>query len=173
VEWPKDGDGCRWKPELRQVYLRGIGTVKVTVHRPVKGLVKTITVKREGRRWSLVLSCDHVPAKPLPGTGATAGIDLGINVFVATSDGNLVENPRHARKASDHLASAQQVLARKKPGSGNRKRQREVVANRHRKITNQRRDSTISSRGASSATTTCWRSKTLPSRRCPARHLPR
>ena len=29
VEWPKDGDGVRWLPEARRVYLQGIGQVKV------------------------------------------------------------------------------------------------------------------------------------------------
>jgi putative transposase len=44
VEWPKDGDGCRWHPEIRRVYLQGIGQVKVTVHRQVQGRVKTIKI---------------------------------------------------------------------------------------------------------------------------------
>ncbi|WP_336513628.1 transposase [Mycobacteroides abscessus] len=64
VEWPKDGDGARWRPEHDRVYLQGIGQVKVTVHRQVQGRVKTIAVKRQGRRWMLVLSCDDVPASP-------------------------------------------------------------------------------------------------------------
>jgi putative transposase len=140
IEWPKDGDGCRWKPEHRQVYLQGIGNVKVSAHRPVEGVVKTISVKREGRRWFLVLSCDHVPTRPLPSRGTVVGIDLGINVFVATSDGELVENPKHGRRGAQRLAAAQQVLARKQRGSNNRRRQREVVGNRHRKVANQRRD---------------------------------
>jgi putative transposase len=29
VEWPSDGDGCRWKPDTGRVYLQGIGDVKV------------------------------------------------------------------------------------------------------------------------------------------------
>ncbi len=33
VEWPKDGDGARWLPEQRRVYLQGIGRVKVDLHR--------------------------------------------------------------------------------------------------------------------------------------------
>ena len=60
VEWPKDGDGARWLPEQRRVYLQGIGQVKVHLHRQVRGRVKTIQIKRQGRRWMLVLSCDDV-----------------------------------------------------------------------------------------------------------------
>jgi putative transposase len=140
VEWPKDGDGCRWKPEHRQIYLQGVGNVKATVHRRVEGVVKTVSVKREGRRWFLVLSCDDVPPKPLPAARAAVGIDVGLNVFLATSDGEMVANPRYGRKTARRLAVAQQALARKKRGSNNRRRQREVVASRHRKVANQRRD---------------------------------
>ncbi|MFB9473564.1 hypothetical protein [Nonomuraea salmonea] len=56
VEWPKDGDGCRWDsqpehPTATYVRLQGIGHVRVHQHRPVRGRVKTISVKREGSRW--------------------------------------------------------------------------------------------------------------------------
>ncbi|MDA8288144.1 MAG: transposase [Actinomycetota bacterium] len=140
VEWPKDGDGCRWHPEAARVYLQGIGHVKVTVHRAVEGRVKTISVKREGRRWFLVLSCDDVPVKPLEPTGKTVGIDVGIASFATTSEGHHIDNPRWGRQAADDLARAQGVLARKKRGSANRRAARETVAARHRKVTNQRRD---------------------------------
>ena len=72
VEWPKDGDGARWRPDTRRVYLQGIGQVKVRVPRAVQGRVKTIQIKRQGRYWMLVLSCDEVPASPLPANGRVA-----------------------------------------------------------------------------------------------------
>ena len=81
VEWPKDGDGARWLPEQRRVYLQGIGQVKVELHREVAGRVKTIQIKRQGRRWMLVLSCDD-------------------------SNGQHVDNPRWARAAAGRLAAA-------------------------------------------------------------------
>ncbi|WP_229799190.1 RNA-guided endonuclease InsQ/TnpB family protein, partial [Planomonospora parontospora] len=99
VTWPKDGDGCRWDsqpehPTAAFVRLQGVGHVRVNQHRPVRGRVKTISVKREGSRWYVVLSCDEVPAQPLPATGAVAGIDLGVASLVTTSDGTHVANPR-------------------------------------------------------------------------------
>ena len=140
VEWPKDGDGARWLPEQRRVYLRGIGQVKVHLHRQVQGRVKTIQVKRQGRRWLVVLSCDDVPTNPLPGTGCHAGVDVGIVRYATLSDGTGVDNPRWGRTAADRLVAAQQRLARAKRRSTNRDRKRETVAARHRKIANQRRD---------------------------------
>jgi putative transposase len=140
VEWPKDGDGARWLPESRRVYLQGIGQVKVHLHRRVDGRVKTIQIKRQGRRWVLVLSCDDVPTNPLPATGTQAGVDVGIAAFATLSDGTTVENPRWARKAADTLQVAQQRLQRAKRDSNNRVARRETVAARHRKIANRRKD---------------------------------
>ena len=140
VEWPKDGDGARWRPGDRRVYLQGIGQVKVDLHRPALGRVKTIQIKRQSRRWVLVLSCDDVPSNPLPATGRQAGIDVGIVSFATTSDGEQIDNPRWGRGSADRLAAAQQRLARAKRGSKNRQRRRETIAARHRKIANQRKD---------------------------------
>lgn len=140
VEWPKDGDGARWSPDTSRVYLKGIGRVKVSAHRPVRGRVKTIQIRREGGRWMLILSCDDVPPNPLPATGKQVGVDLGIATFATTSDGLHVENPRWARKAAEKLTAAQRRLTRTQRTSKNRSRQRHTVAARHRKIANQRKD---------------------------------
>jgi putative transposase len=140
VEWPKDGDGCRWHSNTRKVYLQGIGHVKVTAHRQVQGRVKTIQVRRQGRRWMLILSCDQVPTRPLEPTRAAVGIDVGIASFATTSDGQHLPNPRFGRTAAARLGTAQQVLARKQRGSNNRAKARATLAARHRKLANQRRN---------------------------------
>jgi putative transposase len=140
VVWPEDGDGARWHPETKRVYLQGIGQVKVSAHREVRGRVKTIQVRREGRHWMLILSCDDVPANPMPATGQRVGLDVGITSFVTTSDGVQVQNPRWSRTAAARLTTAQRRLAGRQRGSNNRETARRTVATRHRKIANQRRD---------------------------------
>jgi putative transposase len=144
VEWPKDGDGCRWDacPDSGavRVYLQGVGHVRVHAHRKVEGRVKTIAVKREGKRWFLVLSCDDVAALNLPATGSAVGIDMGVASFLTTSDGGQVENPRHGRANADRLAAAQRDLARKKRGSGRRHKAVAWVAAHHGKVRRQRLD---------------------------------
>ncbi|MFF0623407.1 RNA-guided endonuclease InsQ/TnpB family protein [Streptomyces sp. NPDC004296] len=114
VEWPRDGDGCKWDPTPHDVQtrvrLQGVGHVRVHQHRPVRGRVKTIGVKREGARWFVVLSCDGIPTEPLPTTGREVGIDMGITHFVTTSDGQHFENPRHLANLAEALAAAQRTL---------------------------------------------------------------
>jgi putative transposase len=140
VEWPKDGDGCRWRPDSRRVYLQGIGQVRATVHRQVHGRVKTIQVHRQGRHWMLILSCDDVPTRPLEPTRAAVGVDVGIASFATTSDGDHLPNPGYGRIAAARLGTAQRVLARKQRGSNNRRSARASLAGRHRKLANQRRN---------------------------------
>lgn len=115
VVFPKDGDGCRWDStphnSVTRVRLQGVGHIRVHQHRPVHGDVKTISVKREGTRWYVVLSCAEVPAEPLPPTGAIVGIDMGVAHFLTTSDGEHVTNPRFLEAAAGELAEAQRRLA--------------------------------------------------------------
>ncbi|WP_432073035.1 RNA-guided endonuclease InsQ/TnpB family protein [Streptomyces wuyuanensis] len=115
VTFPKDGDGCRWDstPHGAQtrVRLQGVGHVRVHRHRPVQGRVKTVSVKREGNRWYVVLACDEVPAEELPPTGAVVGIDMGVAHFLTTSDGGHVGNPRFLQAMAEELAEAQRHLA--------------------------------------------------------------
>lgn len=144
VTWPKDGDGCRWDSGQRGAAVRlrllGIGHVRVHRHRLVQGRIKTVTVKREGNRWHVVLSCDDVPAKPLPGTGAVVGIDMGVTHFLTTSDGTHVPNPRPLASATVRLAKAQRALACKKRGSGRRRKAVARVAALHAKVRRSRLD---------------------------------
>ncbi|SDM14594.1 putative transposase [Streptomyces wuyuanensis] len=115
VTFPKGGDGCRWDSTPHdaraRVRLQGVGHVRVRQHRPVRGRVKTISVKREGTRWYVVLSCDSVPAEPLLPTGAMVGIDTGVAHFLTTSDGEHVANPRFLTAMAAELGEAQRHLA--------------------------------------------------------------
>ncbi|MFD5492637.1 RNA-guided endonuclease InsQ/TnpB family protein [Streptomyces sp. GDS52] len=148
VTFPKDGDGCRWNstPKDAQTRLRiqGVGHIRVHQHREVQGRVKTVTVKREGKRWYAVLACDNVPAELLPSTGAVVGIDMGVTHFLTTSDGGHVPNPRFLGAAADELAQAQRHLAtfpkRTKQRTKKHRAAARKVAKIHAKIRRQRLD---------------------------------
>lgn len=59
-----------------RVCLSKIGSIKVKLHRQIKGTVKTCTIKREGENWYIVLTCD-VEHEPLEANTEAIGIDLG------------------------------------------------------------------------------------------------
>jgi putative transposase len=145
VEWPSDGDGCRWdsqpeNPRQTIVRLQGIGHLKVHQYRPVAGRVKTISVKREGRHWYVILSCDDVPAEPLAPTGSLVGLDVGVASFLTTSDGAHVPNPKLLDRSAEKLADAQRDLSRTKRGSNRRRKAAARVGTVSRHVARQRLD---------------------------------
>ncbi|GAA5211223.1 RNA-guided endonuclease InsQ/TnpB family protein [Streptomyces thinghirensis] len=148
VEFPKDGDGCRWNstPHITQtrVRLQGVGHVRVHQHRPVRGRVKTISVKREGHRWYVVLACDEVSAEPLPATGSIVGIDMGTVHFFTDSNGNHEPNPRFLASMADGLTAAQQHLSTFPKRTRQRTKKHRAAARKaaklHAKIRRQRLD---------------------------------
>jgi putative transposase len=139
LQW-EDTKGWRLDPVARRLRLCGIGHLKVRLHRPIRGEPKAITLRREGRRWWLTLRCVGVPAEPLPATGREVGLDVGVGVWVATSDGVLDPNPRHLQRGAKRLAAAQRNLATKTPGSKHRRLARARVAAAHRHISDCRND---------------------------------
>lgn len=124
----------------KHVYLPKIGNVRIKLHRPFTGKLKTLTVKREGSEWYAVLTCEVPRAEPLPETGSQVGIDLGVTHLVITSDGEFVENPRFLRTAQKRLRVAQRSLSRKKRGSNRRRKAKAQVGKLHLKVRRQRDD---------------------------------
>jgi putative transposase len=130
---------------VTRVRFQGVGHVKVNQHRAVAGKVKTVSVKREGRKWFVVLTAEREQPEPLPATGSVVGIDLGIANFLADSGGGFVENPRHGRRAAAKLEAAQQDLSRfprrkAKDRTKNHQRAVDKVAQLHGKVRRQRLD---------------------------------
>ena len=132
--------GLEGRLRASRLRLLAVGDVRPHLHRPLRGTPKAITVRREGRRWWLTVRCVDVPARPLPATGRTVGIDLEVCAQLATSDGTLVMDGRYGRRGADRLAAAQRSLAAKVRGSNRRRRAVERVAGAHRKIREQRTD---------------------------------
>jgi len=129
--------------EGKRVHLPKIGDVKLKMHRPMQGIPKTCTIKREVDQWYVTFSCeiaeeDVVPT--LPYTDDAIGIDLGLLHFATLSTGDTIENPRFFRKAQADLKRRQRHKDRCQKGSHRREKAKQQVAKAHRKIKNQRHD---------------------------------
>lgn len=139
LQW-EDSSGWRVQEQDHRLKLLGIGAVKLNLHRPLRGVPKAVTVRREGRHWYVSVRCVEVPAEVLPSTDAEVGIDLGVEVLVATSDGQTIAATRPLKRAASRLAESQRALQRKQRGSRRRKKAVAEVARLHRKVARQRLD---------------------------------
>ena len=72
--------------------------------------------------------------------GPAVGLDVGLKVFLADSEGHTVENPRCYSRSQKKLRRTQRKLTRRKKGSGRRKKAARQVAKRHLKVARQRKD---------------------------------
>ena len=85
--------------------LSKIGDIKVRLHRPMMGQVKTCTIKRDVNHWYVTFSCE-VEEDPCPPGTEAVGIDLGLLHFATLSTGETIENPRLYRKGLKRLQAA-------------------------------------------------------------------
>ena len=65
---------------------------------------------------------------------------MGLTSLLATSDGELKEAPKTYRKAEKQLAKAQRKVSRRVKGSKRRKKAIRILAVKHEKVSNQRKD---------------------------------
>ena len=121
------------------VQLSKIGGIKIKLHRPVDGSIKTCTVRRMPTgKWFISFACDieHKPIKQ--SVEPSIGLDMGLTHFATLSNRAQVENPRFFRQEEKSLAKAQRKLSAQKKATGARAKARKVVARVHERINNKR-----------------------------------
>ena len=122
-----------------QLSLSKIGNVKIKLHRPLVGEVKTLTLKNESGMWYACFSC-MVDAEPLPANDDVVGIDVGLTSFAVTSAAEMVDNPRWLRQSQKKLRRLPRHVSRCKKRSTGWRRVQTAVAKLHRHVFNQRND---------------------------------
>jgi putative transposase len=134
-------DGGKLVAGTKRLYVPGIGKVKIKLHRPIKGVHGETRVRLDGDgHWYASLVCKNVPARPLPQSTSVVGLDVGIESFVVTSDGQAVENPRPLQTARIELERAQRRVSRRKRGSKRRRKAAAILARKHAHVVNVRKD---------------------------------
>jgi len=128
-----------WSLQNDRLTLSKVGTLKVKLHRPIQGRVKTVQVKRESNKWFVCFSVESEVSVPMH-TGPAVGIDVGLEYFANLSDGEQVDNPRYYRKGQKRLAKAQRQLAKAIRTHTKRREYRKRVATAHGKVRNRRAD---------------------------------
>lgn len=137
ITFPAYGDGCRIKDG--RLYVQNAGKIKVKLHREIEGRIKTVTVRQRAGLWFVSFSCE-VESVTLPTSGRTVGIDLGIESFAITSDGEFFKSAKFLRQAERRLKRLQRQVSRRQKGSHRRKKAVRLLAKAHLRIANQRKD---------------------------------
>jgi putative transposase len=104
-----------------------------------KVTILSATVSEQAGHWYVSLQVEEKQTVP-QNTGPVVGIDLGIRNLATLSNGEVIPNPRHLKRRLKKLKRQQRVVSRRQKGGKNRKKAVHELANLHRKIKNQRRN---------------------------------
>jgi putative transposase len=130
--------GCPLKGD--KLTVPGVSSCRVRLSRPLEGKVKQLMITRRADGWYALLVCECAKPCPLPKTGTSVGIDVGLENFATLSTGEVVDNPRFFRKAELALKAQQRQVSRKKRRSANRRKALALLGKKHLKVKRQRSD---------------------------------
>ena len=140
ITYPQFANGCRL--DNKGLRLGSIGCIRIVQHRPLEGIPKSCTITRTATgKWFVSISCDIGEKDKKPNAGSAVGIDVGLNSFAVTSDGEKIENQRFFRKEEKALAKAQRKWDAVKKSSKTdptREKRRKVTGRVHERISNKR-----------------------------------
>ena len=92
LEFPHGDRAMRLNDEQQRVTIPGLGSVRLRKGRVIPEFGRAFVVMKNGR-WYAVFEA-HRGIEPLARTGAGVGVDRGIRVLAALSDGTLIPNIR-------------------------------------------------------------------------------
>ena len=132
----------RVKIEGNNLFLPKVGWVKCKgLRKEFVGKIKTVIVSYEAYQYhaSILVDIENEPLKPCNNLNKAIGLDVGVSLVVADSDGNKVKPLDLVRELSKLRTKAQQ-LSRKKKGSNNRAKAKAKIAKQNLRIANMRKD---------------------------------
>jgi putative transposase len=125
-----------------KLYASGIGHIKMVLHRPMRGKLKTLTIRRSSTsKWYASFSLECEPER-LPEISTPVGIDVGLKTFATLSTAEEIANPRFFRKEEKSLAKVQRKHSKLAKGTIERRKHRKVIARVHERIAFKRDDFT-------------------------------
>ena len=145
VEYKTSG----WKlcPDKKSIIfsdLKGIGKLKLKgkwdLWRFDKKQIKRVRIVRRADGYYVQFCVQVDINEPVPATGNTIGLDVGLKDFYTDSNGDAEPNPRFYRKSEKRLKFYQRQVSRKKKGSSNRKKAINRLGKTHLKISRQREE---------------------------------
>jgi len=125
----------------KKTYFPKIGWLNVKYHRPITGTPKTLTIKKaKSGKYFITIACAGAISEKIELGKGEVGIDLGLNHFVATSDGEFFDHPKPAKQISKKRKLLARQFSKTKKRSENRNKARVKLARVDEKVANTRND---------------------------------
>ena len=125
----------------KRIKIPNLGWVKMRENLRHQGKILSAKVFTKGGKWfvSVAVELDDTQ-KPLPKTGKSVGLDLGISDLAVLSDGTKAQAPKPLKTKLKQLKRLSKSLSRKQKGSKNREKAKTKLSRLHYKIACIRKD---------------------------------
>lgn len=142
ITYPQDNGAFRIEKAGKGNVLRiaRIGRVKIDLHRQIDGTVKSMTIKKEAGKYYAIFTVVESPEYKRKEDTNPVGIDLGLNSFVAMSDGIIIDRPKFVNARKKKIARWQKIVARRHKGSKRREKAKVGLQNEWQHLNNQSND---------------------------------
>ena len=125
----------------KKTYFPKIGWLNTKYHRPITGTPKTLTIKKaKSGKYFITISCVNPTTERLKHGKGEVGIDLGLNHFVATSEGEFFDHPKPMKGMAKKRKALAREFSKTKKKSNNRNKARVRLARVDEQIANTRND---------------------------------
>lgn len=124
------------------VWLPKFGWTKFRWTRQLGGQLRHLTVKRVGMVWFACFCIEDGLAEAPLSALSPVGVDRGVNVFMATSDGELTDRSFASPSEIERVRRLQQKLARQRKQSNRRNSTKVELSTLHARIRDRRADFT-------------------------------
>ncbi len=123
-----------------RIRIPNLGTIRCRGRLLPEGTQRALRVIRRATGWyaQVVLDDGRQPPEKRP-VKTAIGIDVGLTIFAALSDGTRIENPRWGRKSAAKLRALQRRVSRRAKGSNRRRKAVQSLRRQHERIADQRR----------------------------------
>jgi len=123
LTYPQDNGA--FSIEKDRLRVSRIGTMRIEQHRPIGRKVKTMAIKREGKDYYAIFTAIEEVKVPEVKDTNPVGIDLGLNNFIALSDGKTIQKPKFFKKKAKRIARWQRIVARRTRWEGRKKAEKQ------------------------------------------------
>lgn len=116
------------------------GALRVRLHRPLEGKVRSVTLNHEAGTWHASFLCEVEIANPAAPPGEPVGVDRGVAVPLMVSDGSMPHVPLPTERQRLRERRLHHSISRRKRGSNNRRKAVRALGRHKAKEARRRRD---------------------------------
>lgn len=123
-----------------RIKLPKLGWMRLRQSQPVIGALRNVSLRKEGAKWFCCIQVECASTLPAANLEPTLGLDVGVALFAAGSDGRTIDPLAALKRQQVRLRCYQRAVSRKQKGSANRKKAVQRLGRLHRRIAAQRSD---------------------------------